>query len=83
MGFDPCNRSLKIWELVGSPTPKVGAHLGVWRFILSHSPTLPRTWDVILRLPSWLAPLQVLKLQHKVVSESLELHAFNIVNFIK
>jgi hypothetical protein len=29
MGFDPCNRSLKIWESIGTLTPKVGAHLGV------------------------------------------------------
>jgi hypothetical protein len=43
MGFDPCNCSLKIWESIGTPTPKVGAHLGVWGFILSHSPTLFHT----------------------------------------
>ncbi len=41
MGFDPCNRSLKIWKSTGTPTPKVRVPLGVWRFILSHSPTLP------------------------------------------
>jgi hypothetical protein len=29
MGFDPCNRSLKILESTWTPTPKVGAHLGV------------------------------------------------------
>jgi len=39
MGFDPYNCSLKIWESVMTPTPKVGAHLGVWGFILSQSPT--------------------------------------------
>jgi hypothetical protein len=38
MGFDPCNRSMKIWESIRTPTPKVGVHLGVWRF---NSPTLP------------------------------------------
>jgi hypothetical protein len=32
MGFDPCNRFLKIRESIESPTPKVGVHLGVWRF---------------------------------------------------
>jgi hypothetical protein len=41
ISFDPCNRSLKIWESIGTPTPKVGAHLGVWRFI--HSLTLFHT----------------------------------------
>jgi hypothetical protein len=40
MGFDPCNRSLKIRESTGTPIPKMGAHLGVEVFILSHSPTL-------------------------------------------
>jgi hypothetical protein len=39
MGFGPCNHSLKIWESVGTLTPKVGAHLGVWGFIPSLSYT--------------------------------------------
>jgi hypothetical protein len=38
MGFDPCNRSLKIQESIGTPTPTVGVHLGVCRF---NYPTLP------------------------------------------
>ncbi len=38
MGFDPCNLSLKIQKSIGTPTPKVGVHLGVWRF---NSHTLP------------------------------------------
>jgi hypothetical protein len=29
MGFDPYNCSLKIRESIKTPTPKVGAHLGV------------------------------------------------------
>ncbi len=41
MGFGPCNCFLKIWESIETPTPKMGAHLGVRRFIPSHSPTLP------------------------------------------
>ncbi len=32
MGFDPCNCFLKIWECIGTPTPKVEVHLRVWRF---------------------------------------------------
>jgi hypothetical protein len=59
MIFDPCNHSLKIWESTGILTPKVGAHLRVWRFIPSHSPTLPYAWNVIPGLHSWPAPLQV------------------------
>ncbi len=58
MGFDPYNRFLKVWESIGTPTPKVGAHLGVWGSISSHSPTLLGVWDVIPELPSWPAPLQ-------------------------
>ncbi len=60
--FDPCNYSLKIRESIGTLTPKVGIHLGVWRFIPSHSPTFPRAWDVTLRLSSWPTPLQALAL---------------------
>jgi hypothetical protein len=40
MGFDPSNFSLKIWESIGTPTLKMGVHLGVGVFILSHFPTL-------------------------------------------
>jgi len=28
MGFDPCNRFIKIWEFIGIPIPKMGVHLG-------------------------------------------------------
>jgi hypothetical protein len=28
MGFHPYNRFLKVWESIGTTTPKVGAHLG-------------------------------------------------------
>jgi hypothetical protein len=70
MGFDPYNCSLKIWESMGIPTPKVGPHLRVWGFIPSHSLTFPRTWNVILKLPSWPAPLQTLAL---VISLRLKL----------
>ncbi len=52
MGFDPCNLSLKIWESIGILIPKVGAHLGVWKFIPSHSPTLLGAWNVIFELHS-------------------------------
>jgi hypothetical protein len=40
MSFDPCNCPMKIQESIGTPTPKVGTHLGVWGFIPSHAPTL-------------------------------------------
>jgi len=62
MGFEPLNFFLKIWESIGTPTLKVGAHLGIWRFIPSHSPTLPRAWNVTPRFHSWPAPLQALAL---------------------
>jgi hypothetical protein len=62
MGFDLFNCSLKIRESIGTITPKMGAHLGMWVFIPSHFPTLPKAWNVIPRLHSWLAPLQALAL---------------------
>jgi hypothetical protein len=67
MGFNPCNCSLKIQKSIRTPTPqselhKVGVHLGVWRFIPSHSPTLPGAWNVTLGLHSWPVPLQALTL---------------------
>ncbi len=79
MSFEPWNFSLKIWESIGTPIPKVGAHLGVCGFIPSHSPTLPWTWNVIFGLHSWLAPLQALalvasprlRLQHKTPNDIL------------
>jgi hypothetical protein len=43
MDFDPYNQFLKFRKSVVTPTPKVGAHLGVWRFIPSQSPTLSHT----------------------------------------
>jgi hypothetical protein len=39
MSFDPCNYNMKIWESIGTPTPKVGAHLGMCGFIPSHFST--------------------------------------------
>jgi hypothetical protein len=62
MGFNPCNRTLKIWESIGIPTPNMGIHLGVWGFIPSHSFALLRPCNVIFGLSSWLANLQALAL---------------------
>jgi len=73
MSWNLWSRSLKIRESIGTPTPKVGAHLRVWKFIPSYSPTLLRTWHVTLGLPSWLAPLQALAL---VVSPRLGLRHY-------
>jgi hypothetical protein len=50
MSFDPWNCLLKIRKYIGISTPKVGAHLGVWRFIPSHFLALPGAWNVIPRL---------------------------------
>jgi hypothetical protein len=60
LGFDPCNRSLKIWESTRIPTPKVGAPLECE--VPSHFLTLPRAWDVTPRLPLGPPPLQALAL---------------------
>jgi hypothetical protein len=69
MGLDPCNCSLKIWESTRTPTPKMGAHLGVWMFILTLSHT-----------PSWPAHLQTLAL---VVSQRLRLRQYSIASTTK
>jgi hypothetical protein len=58
MNFDPYNRSPKIWKSIETPILKMGAHLGMWRFIPSHFPTFLGAWDVTLRLHSWPTPLQ-------------------------
>jgi hypothetical protein len=42
IGFDPWNFSLKIWDSIKTPTPQMGAHLGVWGFI-PH--TFPHSWE--------------------------------------
>ncbi len=76
MGFDPYNRSLKIQKSIRTPTPKVGVYLGVWGFIPSHSPTLPRAWDVTPGLPSWPASLQAL-----VLVMSLRLKLEHIISY--
>jgi len=62
MGFDPCNRSLKIQKSTETPIPKVRAHLGVWGFIPSHSLKLSGAWNVTPRLHTWPALLQALTL---------------------
>jgi hypothetical protein len=70
LGFDPCNRSLNIRKSTETPTPKVGAPLGVWRFIPSHFLSLPG-------FLSWPATLQPLAL---VVSLRLRLrHSCSLV----
>jgi hypothetical protein len=62
LGFGPCNCSMKIRKSIGTPTPKVGAPLGVWRVIPSHFLTFPGARDVTSRLPFWPMPLQALAL---------------------
>jgi hypothetical protein len=37
MSFDPWNTFLNIWDSIGILIPKVGVHLGVCEFILTHS----------------------------------------------
>ncbi len=62
MGFDSCNCTLKIRESIGTPTPMLGVHLGMWGFIPSHSLALPGACNIILGLPSWPTTLQALAL---------------------
>jgi hypothetical protein len=51
MGFDPYNCSLKIRESIGTLTPKVGVHLGVWS---SFPHTLPHSQENEMWLPGFL-----------------------------
>ncbi len=60
LSFDPYNHSLKIWESIRTPTPKVEALLEVRRFIPAHFPTLPGACGMTPRLHSWLTTLQAL-----------------------
>ncbi len=69
--------SLKIWDSIETPTPKMGAHLGMWGFIPSHSSTFPGAWNVIPRLHSWPAPSQPLTLV-----TSLRLGSWHILHVI-
>jgi hypothetical protein len=54
MGFDPCNRALKIWEFIwdsnsqhGSSLGSVRVHSGVWGSIPSHS---LHSWEHVMWL---------------------------------
>ncbi len=76
MGLDPCNCSLRIQESTVTSTPKMGAHLGVWGFILSHSLALPGAWNVTPGLHTWPAPLQALTL---VMSPRLRLQQWTFM----
>jgi hypothetical protein len=60
MSFGAWNCLIKIQESIETLTPKVRAHLGVWRFIPSHFFTLPGAWNVTPGLHSWPTPLLAL-----------------------
>jgi hypothetical protein len=62
--FDPSNRSLKFRESTGTPSPKAGVALGVWRFTPSLSYTPGSPW-CDSRASLWPAPLQPLCLGHE------------------
>ncbi len=62
MNFNPYNRPLKIWKSIMTPTFKMGAHLGMCGFILSHFLTFLRAWNVIFGFHFWPAFLQALAL---------------------
>jgi len=53
LSFDPYNRSLKFWKSIGTPSPKVGVALGVWRFIPSYLFTFSHTPGSVMWLPSF------------------------------
>jgi len=51
LSFDPLNYSLKFWESIEIPSPKVGVTLGEWGFTPSQFLTLPGVCDVTPGLP--------------------------------
>ncbi len=54
MIFDPWNCSMNIWESTGTPTPKMGVALGVWKFIPSHFLTVTLSYTLeSMRCDSW------------------------------
>jgi hypothetical protein len=67
MGFDPYNRVLKIWESIWNSNSQHGVHLGVWRFIPSHSLALLGACEVTPEPSFWPATLRPLRLgcEHK------------------
>jgi hypothetical protein len=48
MSLGPYNFPLKIRQSIGTPTPRVGTHLGVWRFIPTHF-NIPRSMKCVSR----------------------------------
>jgi hypothetical protein len=62
MSFDAYITLWRFETPFGTSTPKMGVHLGVWRFIHSHSFALLGTCNVTLKLPFWPTPLQALVL---------------------
>jgi hypothetical protein len=79
MGFEPCNHLLKIRESIGTLTPNMGVHLGVWGFIPSHSLALLGECDVTLGFFSWHVTLQPFAL---LASSRLGLQQWLIWHFL-
>jgi hypothetical protein len=61
MGFDLCDRSLKIRESIETPTLKMGIRLGVGMFILSHSITFSTSQEHGTWLPGFILSLHPCK----------------------
>jgi hypothetical protein len=80
----PWNCSLKIQESIRTPTPKMGGHLGVWRFIPSHSPALHTPGS--MKCDSWasflastfISPYLGHESKVRVVTLTLSYHWINI-----
>jgi hypothetical protein len=78
MNFDLWNLSLKIQKSI-----MISTHLGVYRFISSHSLILLWAWNVTLELCSWFAPLQALALVTNSKLRSQQLRYVFIIKYIK
>ncbi len=90
INFGPWNLLLKIWESMGTPIPKMWAHLGMCGFILLHSPTLLWAWTMTLGFHSWPTPFQAfalvasprLGLWHKRLFCSIIIDFFHVLFYL-
>ncbi len=62
MNFDTWNCSLKNQESIGTPTPKIGVHLGMCGSFLDTLPHIFGNANVTLELHSWPTPFHVFAL---------------------
>jgi hypothetical protein len=81
MGFDLWNYAMKIQESIWTPTPTMGVHLRVWRFIPSHYLHSLHSQEHVMRLPCLPFGPQPCNPLALVTSPRLRLRHFTILTF--